>query len=138
VEHLSSALLDKASTVDSLAMARSVLSEIDPARKKKSTGITQIPTTARNDRHHSKPVPEGGIDAKITSRCLVKDMKLQAISGPPHSEEYDAFDWASVKSDWPRFGLPVTWSFDWVNIAEDNVTYPVDDALGNCEFESDS
>lgn len=137
-EHLSSALLDKASTVDTLAMARSVLSEIDPARKTKSTGITQIPITTRNDKHSSRPVPEGGIDAKLTSRCLVKDMKLQAISGPPHSEEYAAFDWASFDSDWPRFGLPVTWSFDWVNVAENGITYPVDDALGTCEVESES
>jgi len=133
-EHLSSALLDKASTVGTLAMARSVLSEVDPARTSEGTGISQTPITTRNDiPGGSRSIPEGGIDAKVTSRCLVKEARMQAISGPPSNKQNAAFTWDAFNNDWPRFGLPQTWNFDWVDIAETGITSPVNDALATCE-----
>jgi len=131
-EHLGSALLDKAYTVDSLAMARSVLSEISPARTPSGSGIVQIPVTGRND-YSGRPVPEGGIDAKVTSRCLVRDVRMQAISGPPTNGDHPPFDWDAFNNGWPRFGLPQTWNFPWVNAAETGITSPVDDSLSTCE-----
>jgi len=131
-EHLRSALLDKVATIDSLVMARSMLAETTPARTLGATGIKQIPITSRNDLNTSRPVPEGGIDAKVTSRCLVKDLKLQAQSSPPHTIA-KTFEWNAFGAEWPRHGLPETWDFTWINAGRDGITSPVDDTQATCE-----
>jgi hypothetical protein len=129
-EHLQSALLDKATTIDNLEMARQVFSEIEPARTSEGSGITPIPILSRHDVGDPDltPIPEGAIDAKITSRCLVKEHAIQARSGPPHDEKYPPFNWTSSGFfHWPHAGLPVLWNFTWVNVRESGITSPVDD-----------
>jgi len=128
-EHLSSALLDKASTISNLAISRQVLSDPLPPRTSSSTSVLQIPVSARNDISE-RPVPEGGLDAKVTSRCLVKGMTMQAISGPATNGDHPAFDWDSF-GKWPHAGLPKTYNFNWLNIAETGSS-PVDDAPAAC------
>merc|ERR1719183_1141743 len=65
-EHLRSALLDRASSVTGMEMARQVFSEIG-----EGSGNNPIPILSRHDMDADRPIPEGAIDAKITTRCLV-------------------------------------------------------------------
>ncbi|CAE7528575.1 plbC [Symbiodinium natans] len=70
-------------------------------------------------------IPNGGIDAKVTSACLIKRMACQAMSGPSHGG-YPAFRWTSQASGtspsvelfqgWPHLGLPDVWDFDFVEM----------------------
>ncbi|CAE7227170.1 PLBD2, partial [Symbiodinium pilosum] len=70
-------------------------------------------------------IPNGGIDAKVSSACLMKRMACQAISGPSHGG-YPAFRWTSEATDttasaelfqgWPHLGLPDVWNFDFVEM----------------------
>mmetsp|Transcript_41191 Transcript_41191/g.74443 ORF Transcript_41191/g.74443 Transcript_41191/m.74443 type:complete len:653 (+) Transcript_41191:99-2057(+) len=75
--------------------------------------------SARMDLQAPSAVPNGGIDAKVTNRCLLRLMQCQAISGPTH-ETQPIFKWASdgVESfpGWPHYGLPDVWNFDWVQM----------------------
>jgi hypothetical protein len=126
-EHVESALLDQAHTIDSLAMARSILSEAESPRtprgvKKNHIGAEQTPINPRID-YSERPIPEGGIDAKVTSRCLVKDVSFQALSGPPANGKVAPFDWKDWShTDWPHYGLPEKWNFTWVNAAGVGIT----------------
>lgn len=132
-EHLGSALLDKASSMESLKMTRAMLSELSPARTPGKSGIVQIPITTRNDEASStRPIPEGGMDAKLTSRCLVKKLSMQAISGPPHKGKIAPFDWSGGLGSWPHFSLPQKWNFGWVNAGADGISSPVDDHRASC------
>ncbi|CAE7314589.1 PLBD2 [Symbiodinium microadriaticum] len=73
-------------------------------------------------------IPNGGIDAKVTSACLFKRMACQAVSGPSHGS-YPAFRWTSQATDtapaaelfqgWPHLGLPDVWDFDFVEMSSD-------------------
>ena len=85
-------------------------------------------------------IPNGGIDAKVTSACLFKRMACQAMSGPSHGS-YPAFRWTSQATDaapsaelfqgWPHLGLPDVWDFDFVEMSSD------EDKLANSKL-SDS
>eukprot|EP00441_Pelagodinium_beii_P031968 CAMPEP_0197627302 /NCGR_PEP_ID=MMETSP1338-20131121/5947_1 /TAXON_ID=43686 ORGANISM="Pelagodinium beii, Strain RCC1491" /NCGR_SAMPLE_ID=MMETSP1338 /ASSEMBLY_ACC=CAM_ASM_000754 /LENGTH=629 /DNA_ID=CAMNT_0043197989 /DNA_START=45 /DNA_END=1931 /DNA_ORIENTATION=- len=70
-------------------------------------------------------IPNGGIDAKVTSRCLMKSMKVQAVSGPTHDSQ-PVFRWKSPAVDggqaaelfpgWPHMGLPDVWDFHYMQM----------------------
>jgi len=76
--------------------------------------------SARMDLSPTQPIPNGGIDAKVTNYCLFKTLAVQAISGPSHINQ-PVFSW--TKEDgidaWPGYphaGQPNTWNFDWVQM----------------------
>merc|ERR1719271_2241831 len=75
--------------------------------------------SARMDLSFSK-IPNGGIDAKVTSRCLFRAMQAQAISGPSHDKQ-SPFKWkdgaAEVLPGWPHLGLPDVYDFNWVQMS---------------------
>mmetsp|Transcript_37007 Transcript_37007/g.80874 ORF Transcript_37007/g.80874 Transcript_37007/m.80874 type:complete len:615 (+) Transcript_37007:42-1886(+) len=52
----------------------------------------------------------GGTDAKIVSSCLLKEMKIHAISGPTH-QGVEPFSWKDHGG--PPAGMPEVWNFDW-------------------------
>lgn len=73
--------------------------------------------SARMDLNPAAPIPNGGIDAKVVNRCLLKQMSCHAISGPTHATQ-PSFRWRTDdgKELWPGFphvGMPDTWSFGW-------------------------
>lgn len=68
-------------------------------------------------------LPNGGIDAKVTSRCLFRLLQCQAISGPTHDDQ-PVFSWgdsspggAQLWPGWPHMGLPDNWDFSWVQMS---------------------
>jgi len=76
--------------------------------------------SARFDLLPSGGVPNGGIDAKIVNRCLLKKLEVQAISGPSHGT-LPPFRWraeggAELWPGWPHDGLPDVWDFDFVQM----------------------
>jgi hypothetical protein len=75
--------------------------------------------SARMDLGFSK-IPNGGIDAKVVSRCLFRGMQVQAISGPSH-ETQKPFMWmdgpAEIHAGWPHMGLPDVYDFNWVQFS---------------------
>mmetsp|Transcript_93569 Transcript_93569/g.171695 ORF Transcript_93569/g.171695 Transcript_93569/m.171695 type:complete len:716 (+) Transcript_93569:76-2223(+) len=74
--------------------------------------------SARLDLAYSK-IPNGGIDAKVLGRCLMRSLQCQAISGPSHARQ-PVFKWKQGDEDlfggWPHLGLPDVWDFDWVQM----------------------
>lgn len=68
------------------------------------------------------PLPNGGIDSKITSRCLLKRMEVQAQSGPSHNGQ-PAFEWVNSTTgkdtwpDWPHVGQPSIWNFGFTQMS---------------------
>lgn len=87
---------------------------------------------ARMDLSPLMQVPNGGIDAKVASRCLVYDLKVQAISGPSHSTQapfrWKAPDGAELWPAFPHFGLPDVWNFDYVQMSPAEGFTPLVDA----------
>merc|ERR1719359_1290183 len=75
--------------------------------------------SARMDLGFSK-IPNGGIDAKVVSRCLFRSMQCQAISGPSHDKQAP-FKWmdgvAEVVKGWPHMGMPDVYDFNWVQLS---------------------
>lgn len=126
-EHLQSALLDQAQTVQSMANAREMFGRIEPSRQ----GVGQQTIVARNDLSAADPIPEGTIDVKLTSRCFMQYGMMQAKSGPPTDYNHPPFDWGALP-EWPHYGLPPTWNFPWVNVAPGSLS-PMDDTLSQCE-----
>lgn len=65
-------------------------------------------------------IPNGGIDAKVVSRCLMRSMQVQAISGPSHDTQ-PVFKWmdgaAEVLAGFPHLGLPDVFDFSWVQLS---------------------
>ncbi|CAD7925683.1 unnamed protein product [Amoebophrya sp. A25] len=64
--------------------------------------------------------PNGGIDAKVTSKCLLDRMEMQLISGPTHVSQ-PVFKWqdasgADLFPGWPHLGLPTAYDFDWLQV----------------------
>jgi hypothetical protein len=75
---------------------------------------------ARGDLAHSDPAPNGGVDSKVTSSCLAKQLAADAISGPTHQGQ-KPFKWTDDSGKplfptYPRDGLPDVWNFDWVRM----------------------
>lgn len=74
--------------------------------------------SARMDLDRISPLPNGGIDAKVTNRCLAKNLQVQAVSGPSHSKQAP-FSWKNADGSdswpgWPHLGQPDRWAFDFV------------------------
>lgn len=86
--------------------------------------IPRYAISARDDlkdgeQNDPNGVPDGGVDAKITSHCLFENMMAEAISSPSHVD-MPAFRWKSEDGteEWPDFpheGLPNVANFDWVS-----------------------
>eukprot|EP00929_Paragymnodinium_shiwhaense_P034520 TRINITY_DN18766_c0_g1_i2.p1 TRINITY_DN18766_c0_g1~~TRINITY_DN18766_c0_g1_i2.p1 ORF type:complete len:682 (+),score=159.08 TRINITY_DN18766_c0_g1_i2:146-2191(+) len=76
--------------------------------------------SARMDLSTTQPLPNGGIDAKITSACLVKKLGVQAESGPSHSVlgpfAWRAPDGREMFPGWPHQGLPNIFNFNFIEI----------------------
>jgi len=81
--------------------------------------------SARMDLSPSGPIPNGGIDAKVASRCLIKNMQVQAESGPAHANQ-KPFTWASWPG-WTHDGQPDTWNFGFIQITLQSTGALVDD-----------
>jgi hypothetical protein len=76
-------------------------------------------------------IPHGGIDAKVTNRCLARALQCQAISGPTHDGQ-PAFNWQAFPS-WPHRGLPDAWSFNWRQMTPDALSpEKIADTLSVC------
>eukprot|EP00933_Yihiella_yeosuensis_P076555 TRINITY_DN8637_c0_g1_i1.p1 TRINITY_DN8637_c0_g1~~TRINITY_DN8637_c0_g1_i1.p1 ORF type:complete len:685 (+),score=160.76 TRINITY_DN8637_c0_g1_i1:130-2184(+) len=78
--------------------------------------------SARMDLSPILKIPNGGIDAKVVNRCLMKAHEVQAISGPSHAVQ-QPFRWRSADkselwADFPHMGLPDLWNFSYVQITE--------------------
>jgi hypothetical protein len=90
--------------------------------------------SARNDLDPVNRIPNGGIDAKVTNRCLFAGMQCQAQSGPTHDVQ-PAFTWCAGKADshagWPHMGLPCDWGFDWVQMTPSKMLDRLND-LNSC------
>jgi len=77
--------------------------------------------SARFDLDPKEPIANGGIDSKITSKCMFKLLTAQAISGPTHAM-LPFFKWVGADGreqfpGQPHVGLPNTWSFNWQQIS---------------------
>jgi len=77
--------------------------------------------SARFDLDPNEPIPNGGIDSKIVSNCMIKSLTAQITSGPSHSF-LSPFKWTdeSGKERYPGFahvGQPDLWNFGWVQIS---------------------
>jgi len=76
---------------------------------------------ARGDLSKDGPAPNGGVDSKVTSACLVRALAADAINGPTH-EGLPAFHWLDTATgrdlypDYPHDGLPDLWNFGWVRM----------------------
>lgn len=86
--------------------------------------------SARMDLSPSNPIPNGGIDSKVTNRCLAAAMQLQARSGPTHAGQ-SVFRWLKPDSSeiwpgWPHKGQPNEWGFDYVQMTATTSTPLVD------------
>lgn len=76
--------------------------------------------SARFDLSPYMPIPNGGIDAKVTNRCLFAKMEVQAISSPAHGA-VPPFQWlsdggAELWNGYPHIGQPNKWNFGWVQM----------------------
>lgn len=85
--------------------------------------------SARNDLS-TTPIPNGGIDAKVVNRCLVKGLAVQASSGPSHDVQ-KAFRWMGddgreAYPGWPHYGQPDMWNFGWTEFTPAGQIAPFD------------
>merc|ERR1719265_1165061 len=75
--------------------------------------------SARMDLDSVSHIPNGGIDAKVTNRCLFRSLQTQAVSGPTHFGQ-KVFKWVDAGREvfpgWPHLGLPDVWDFRWVQV----------------------
>lgn len=92
--------------------------------------MTKVPgdeVMARMDLSASLPL--GGIDTKVTSRCLMKKLQVQAQSGPGHMT-LDPFSWTKngteVFKGHPHTGQPDLWNFTFVQMSPDGIQPIVD------------
>jgi len=73
--------------------------------------------SARMDLDMNNHLPNGGIDAKVVDRCLIRLLQCQAISGPSHDTQpifrWQNEDGAENFAGWPHLGLPSVWNFTW-------------------------
>lgn len=131
-EFRQAALLDKGATIANLPTARQVLTEMKTSRN------SQIPIAARKDLDPSQPIPAGSIDAKVTSRCLVLRLGLQARSSPPVTPGGGVFSWEDADGmprfpGWPRRGMGAQWNHSWVSAVPGELKFPIVPAMSECE-----
>eukprot|EP00927_Polykrikos_kofoidii_P086931 TRINITY_DN9883_c0_g1_i1.p1 TRINITY_DN9883_c0_g1~~TRINITY_DN9883_c0_g1_i1.p1 ORF type:complete len:706 (+),score=132.98 TRINITY_DN9883_c0_g1_i1:139-2118(+) len=76
--------------------------------------------SARMDLDRIQPMPNGGIDAKITDRCMMKHIHVQAVSGPSHGTlpvfSWKNFDGSERWPGWPHLGQPDSWNYTFVQM----------------------
>lgn len=114
--------------VSSLAAMRAEMSRNRGAEEPVDQPSLRLPRytiSARNDLKDAESIdvdgsPDGGVDAKITSSCLFRQLTADAVSSPAHSS-VPAFRWTSPdgKELWPGYpheGLPNVAAFDWVRV----------------------
>ncbi|CAK9118078.1 unnamed protein product [Durusdinium trenchii] len=110
-----------APTINALQEMRSVMTQNTyPASAAPSDPGHQI--SARMDLSPILKFPNGGIDAKVVNRCLLKKLQAQVISSPSHQMQ-TPFQWTADDGTelWPGFphaGLPNRWNFDFVQVTE--------------------
>jgi len=125
------ALIDKGGTISTIGNAREVLREVKPSRS------NQLPISKRGDLDPTVPIPAGSIDAKVTNKCLMKKLALQAISGPPALADGSIFEWQptgkhTLFAGWPKAGLPNKWNFTWVNVLPGTIQAPIVPSMSVC------
>jgi len=69
--------------------------------------------SSRGDLQHANPAPFGGLDSKITTNHMQGESV--AICGPSHAD-LPPFEWAGESLQWPHFGQPKMWDFDWMRM----------------------
>jgi len=132
--HHQSSLVDKATTVNSVANAREVLTELLSSR-----GPGQASITTRYDFAATNAIPAGGIDAKVTSKCMVQRLGFQGKSSPPSTQGAAPFTWLTASGEqawpgWPHDGVPDTLNFGWASMTGDGtLDYPLDPSKSACE-----
>jgi len=82
--------------------------------------------SARGDLDKESPNPNGGVDSKVTNRCLAKLLQCNAISGPTHDTQ-KVFKWTDKNGKElfpgsPHDGLPDSWGFGWVRMTPDGAS----------------
>lgn len=86
--------------------------------------------SARLDLDPVNHIPNGGIDAKVTNKCLFHAFTCQAISGPTHTEQ-PIFQWNDGSKEfypgWPHLGLPSRWDFEFVQVTPSIMTTDLHD-----------
>jgi len=97
--------------VSSLSGLQWILRENDYLHDPLSLGDPANAISSRYDLE-SYPYPLGGVDTKVTSAAMVKDISCLAIAGPT-SQSVPPFSWAEFLG-WPHFGVPYTYDFDWL------------------------
>lgn len=132
LQHQQSALVDKGATINSLSAARAILAETTTSR-----GAGQTPIAARSDLLASGATPAGAIDTKVSSKCLVRAMAIQARSGPPEEPGQGNFSWTTaggqdVFPSWPHQGLPNEWNFEYVTAFPGRLQSPVSPSDAEC------
>lgn len=109
-----------APTVESLLDMRNLMRRNQYPNEGVSPNSPGHAISARNDLDPVNLLPNGGIDAKITGRCLFGALQCQAICGPTHDDQ-SVFQWRGADHKdmfpgWPHFGLPDSFGFDWVQM----------------------
>eukprot|EP00435_Cladocopium_sp_Y103_P020834 s3802_g5.t1 len=112
-----------APTINALQEMRNIMTQNSyPAGGTPSDPGHQI--SARMDLSPILKFPNGGIDAKVVNRCLLKKLQaqVQVISSPSHQSQ-TPFQWTSENGtelwpDFPHTGLPNRWNFDFVQVTE--------------------
>jgi len=86
---------------------------------------------ARGDLNTDRPNANGAVDAKVTNRCLAKQLQCHAVSGPT-ADTQQPFRWNDAKTgkelfpDMPHAGLPDLWNFGWVHMTPSGETDSLD------------
>jgi hypothetical protein len=130
---------ESASTQDTLAELRALMT------RNMWYGYPSDPNhdiSARMDLDQQMPLPNGGIDAKVTNAVLFRQLHVQAISGPTRGGFVPPFKWtdtglANGTDLWPAYphkGLPNLWKFDWVQMTPYGTSAICDD--GSCPVQS--
>lgn len=108
-------------SITSLTDMRVVMNSNDYPKEKVIPGTPGHAISARMDLDvNNGKIPNGGIDAKVTNRCLFKSLQCQAISGPTHDVQ-PVFTWKGTEGvelfpGWPHLGLPDVYNFSWVQM----------------------
>jgi hypothetical protein len=86
--------------------------------------------SARFDISPMTAFPNGGIDAKMTCKCLLGLFASQIVSGPVH-KDVPVFSWKNPDGTekWPGYshiGQPDTWNFGWIQVTPNGIGAPAD------------
>jgi len=120
-----------ASSVNALAEMRTLMSRNAYPASGVAPNDPGHEISARMDLSPILKLPNGGIDAKVVSRCLMKKLQVQAISSPSHQSlapfRWTGEDGSELWPDFPHAGLPSVWGFDFVQMMPFGQGEPMDD-----------